>query len=426
MRRTMVGARVMGRRPNRRYPRRWPLFRIVDAVVGLIPAPRRVRGVLVLRGFGIGDAIIYREVIPAIAQAMGVTVEEVTLLGNESWRPAAAMLYPRLRLDWLDERRFERDPIYRLRLAARLRRRGYAAVVCSVRFRRPQISDSLITMIGAPARIVIMPEITDKTAGMFAHYLPRMTQIVPALADDAGTASQSGTVQVCRRRHEIEQQRHFVSVLAGRPMPLSLPRLRRPEGPNPLTGMLVPAAADGRLPPYVVLHVGASLELKRWPVESWARLAHRAAAAGYHAALIGGPSERHLVRDVAAAAAALDAGRASPLVLALVDTLDFEALARLLADSAAVVANDTGPGHLAIALGAPSVLVVGGGHYGAFMPYPPGLVPAHARFVSHPMPCFQCAWHCTVKRPEETTAPCIAQIGVERVWEALDELLLKR
>ncbi len=40
--------------------RRWWLFRPIDALVALWPAPRRRKGVLVVRMDGIGDMVMFR------------------------------------------------------------------------------------------------------------------------------------------------------------------------------------------------------------------------------------------------------------------------------------------------------------------------------------------------------------------------------
>ena len=53
---------------------------------------------------------------------------------------------------------------------------------------------------------------------------------------------------------------------------------------------------------------------------------------------------------------------------------------------------DTGPAHLALALGKPAVVVLGGGDYGRFFPY------GNARVVTHRMDCFHCHWECRYDR----------------------------
>jgi ADP-heptose:LPS heptosyltransferase len=98
----------------------------------------------------------------------------------------------------------------------------------------------------------------------------------------------------------------------------------------------------------------------------------------------------------------------------------------LMKSAAAVVSNDTGPAHLAIALGVPSVVVVGGGHFGSFVPYPADVTPSNARFVFHEMPCYHCFWRCPLRQTKSEAFPCIAAVDKGQVQAALDDLLAER
>jgi len=91
--------------------------------------------------------------------------------------------------------------------------------------------------------------------------------------------------------------------------------------------------------------------------------------------------------------------------------------------AAGVVTNDTGPAHLAIAVGTPTVVIVGGGHFGCFVPYPDGVAPATARFVHHPMDCYHCFWRCHLRENKTDTFPCVTAVGEQQVWDALEDLL---
>jgi len=95
------------------------------------------------------------------------------------------------------------------------------------------------------------------------------------------------------------------------------------------------------------------------------------------------------------------------------ETLDILGGARL------VIGNETGVIHLAAAARTPSVCVLGGGHYGVFLPYPEvGEVKgASPDTVSHPMDCFGCDWRCIFKTPRTRPAPCITNVSVDSVWE---------
>ena len=87
---------------------------------------------------------------------------------------------------------------------------------------------------------------------------------------------------------------------------------------------------------------------KSWPAASFAGLGRRAAAAGFSPLVVWGPGERALAEEVAAAAGG---------AVALAPPTSIPELAVLLSRCAAVVGGDTGPVHLAAALGVPTVAV---------------------------------------------------------------------
>jgi len=88
-----------------------------------------------------------------------------------------------------------------------------------------------------------------------------------------------------------------------------------------------------------------------------------------------------------------------------------------------VVSNDTGPAHLSIALGRPTVVIVGGGHFGSFVPYPDDVTPGEARFVYQEMECYHCFWRCHKRADKYQLFPCIGAIGKDQVWAACEALL---
>ncbi|MDQ1629912.1 MAG: hypothetical protein QOI54_3656 [Actinomycetota bacterium] len=95
---------------------------------------------------------------------------------------------------------------------------------------------------------------------------------------------------------------------------------------------------------YVVLHPGTSVAARAWPLRRWVETAAALAPAGVPVVVTGGAHERHLTRRVAAAGG-LDLGGRTTLP-ELADVLD---------RAAAVVVANTGPAHLAAAVGTPVV-----------------------------------------------------------------------
>jgi ADP-heptose:LPS heptosyltransferase len=121
-------------------------------------------------------------------------------------------------------------------------------------------------------------------------------------------------------------------------------------------GFALPPGDDGRLavrrplpetphePGYVVLHPGASVPARAWPAGHCAEAVEALADAGHHVLVTGGPAERELTAFVAGSRG-VDLGGATSLA----------EMAALLDGAAAVVVGNTGPAHLAAAVGTPVV-----------------------------------------------------------------------
>lgn len=100
-------------------------------------------------------------------------------------------------------------------------------------------------------------------------------------------------------------------------------------------------------PPRAVLHPGASDPRRRWPAERFAAVGDALCAAGAQVLVTGTGAERDLVGRVCA--------MMRRPARALVDTLSIGGLAALFTSCAVLVSNDTGPLHLADAVGAATV-----------------------------------------------------------------------
>jgi ADP-heptose:LPS heptosyltransferase len=100
----------------------------------------------------------------------------------------------------------------------------------------------------------------------------------------------------------------------------------------------------------VLIHPGASRETKRWPVENWARLGDALADRfGCIIAITGDRSEHSLAAHIAATMKTR--GRAQVLAgkMSLVE------LARTQSRALAFLSGDTGPYHLSVAVGCPTL-----------------------------------------------------------------------
>jgi ADP-heptose:LPS heptosyltransferase len=175
-------------------------------------------------------------------------------------------------------------------------------------------------------------------------------------------------------QHEVHRYLEIAGLVGAEPRGLE-PRLAVTAADR--------AEAAGALPddrrPLAVLHPGASDPRRRWPASSFAVVGDALARAGATVALSGVAAE-------AEAVAAVRARMAAP-ALDLCGRVSLGGLAGLLEHSAVLVSNDSGPLHLAAAVGAPTV--------GIFwtVNLANGAPPFRARhrpFVSHRLTCPEC------------------------------------
>ncbi|WP_369132410.1 glycosyltransferase family 9 protein [Modestobacter sp. I12A-02662] len=117
-----------------------------------------------------------------------------------------------------------------------------------------------------------------------------------------------------------------------------------PDGDDGRLAVRRPLPPAGRDPGYVVLHPGASVPARAWPAHRCAEAVEALADAGWEVLVTGGPGECELTAAVAGSRGT-DLGGATTLA----------EMAALLDGAAAVVVGNTGPAHLAAAVGTPVV-----------------------------------------------------------------------
>jgi ADP-heptose:LPS heptosyltransferase len=80
---------------------------------------------------------------------------------------------------------------------------------------------------------------------------------------------------------------------------------------------------------------------------------------------------------------------------------------------------------MAAAVGTPAVCILGGGHYGRFLPYQ--IEKRTTRplpiAVSYKMDCFGCNWKCAHAKEVKGAMPCVANISVSQVWDEVKKIL---
>lgn len=140
-------------------------------------------------------------------------------------------------------------------------------------------------------------------------------------------------------RSELAQRLHLLSPLLG--PPLLLPTFRRPRIPDSLRPLVEQVQAS----PHAVLVPGGRLGWRRIPPELFGVAGRALASLGRVVLVAWGPGEAELARAVVAAVPGAQ----------LAPPTDLDGLAALLAAARCTVCNNSGPMHLSVAVGAPTL-----------------------------------------------------------------------
>lgn len=140
-----------------------------------------------------------------------------------------------------------------------------------------------------------------------------------------------------------------VAGLAGVPTIISPPLRPLPEHQQSVESLL------NQRRPLLVLHPGATDPRRRWPASYFAEAAATIAQEGAQVLVVGDRSEKALAQEVAELAARQLTVQDKDAVRSVAGELEIGELAALLDAATVMLASDSGPRHLAQALGTPTV-----------------------------------------------------------------------
>lgn len=372
-----------------RFLRMW-LFLIGDSIACSNVKPENKEGLLIIRLDAIGDFIIWLDAAKEFRRCF--PDKRITLLANASWAELARLF------DYWDEvipvslKDLINKPLYRWGILRRVRRAGCDVVVQSQFSRVFLAGDSIVHASGARERI--------GSVGDMANIKPYQKHISDRWYTRLLPSDKNPMMELARNAE-------FISALIGKPVEpalSSIPKLLD------LPQALIPGKH------YFIVFPGASTIIRQWPVKKFAEVIGAIAELyGWLPVLCGAPSEKALCMDVAAVAATPCIDYSGKTTL--------PELVEVIRNARLLVGNETSAVHIAAAVGTPSVCILGGGHYGRFMPYPESLAGAKPIPVTHQMDCFNCNWRCVHTENREEPYSCVASVSVEDVLASVKSVL---
>ncbi|MBE9159305.1 glycosyltransferase family 9 protein [Nodosilinea sp. LEGE 06152] len=298
-------------------------------------------------------------------------------------------------------------------MLAELRRRRFdAAIIFTVYSQNPLPTATMAYLADIPLRLahcrenpyqLLTDHIPEPEPELSRHEVQRQLDLVASVGYTNPDSRLRLTVPT------LAQQR--ITTLLGElglsPQPTKTPRpARDPVGaqhavPLPIGGMQETNSDQ----PWIVIHPGASAPSRRYPPELFAQVARSLVQSGLTVLFTGTPPERDLVESIRDQ---MDAPSYS-----LVGLLDLKDLSALLAAAPLLLSNNTGPVHIAAAVGTPVVDL----YALTNLQHTPWQVPHQVLF--HDVPCRLCYKSIC---PEGHHA-CLRQVEPQAVVAAVLELL---
>ncbi len=266
--------------------------------------------------------------------------------------------------------------------------RGKAGTIARLLTRR---FDAIVNLHGGPTSLVYaMSARGTRIGGEHHQHTGLYSGTYPRPDGDVHTVE--STLQVFR----------WLGVRAG-----VAPALRYERHPE-AAGRIASRLSDSHLPPhapYVVVHPAAVMETKRWPADRFAALIAWLRTAGFRVVMTCGPGEDALVASIHQLA-----DKAIPL-----PGLSIPELAELIRGARCYIGNDSGPMHLATAVGTPTVAIWGSSSSVRWHPWG-----VEHRVVQNPFSCNPCpGYRCLVA----SSPLCIESVTIAQVERAVQELM---
>lgn len=166
--------------------------------------------------------------------------------------------------------------------------------------------------------------------------------------------------------------------------------------------------------PLLGIHAGCSTykghAARRWPIERFGRIAHRAYAEGFQPVVFGGPEEQSLRVSIQSVCPQVFFAHGNTI----------RETAALIARCQGFVSNDSGLAHIAAAVSVPVVMVTGATDHRGIAPYA-----GHGVAIASSLPCSPCFQ--VSRKPLQCThriqSACMQEVSVDRVWSAVESLM---
>ena len=354
-----------------------------------------LKTVLLIRQDSIGDFIIWLDTAKEYRKLFPSEKYKIVLIGNSLWLSLANSLPYWDTVIAIDSNKFKTISLYRWNMLNKIRSIGAEIAIQPTFSREFFHGDSLIRASRALQKVSSEGDLSN--LNKFKKLLADKwhTKLIPASKEHL---------------NEFERNTEFFSQLSGKRHFPIYPKLDLTE------------YHSSKEPPDSIFYIigpGTSSLLKDWSTNNFAKITEKIYLnTGWNGLICGSTKDYILGEQIIK--------KSNAPLKNLAGKTNLHELSLLLRQSKLTVCNDTGTAHISSAVNTPTLCILGGGHFGRFLPYP-NLKDdnKYLEVIFHEMDCFYCNWECIYPINDGDPAPCIANISVDDVWSKVNTLLQK-
>ncbi|MGY1489058.1 glycosyltransferase family 9 protein [Methylobacillus pratensis] len=318
---------------------------------------------------------------------------KITLFANAHWAEYAETLPYWDAVIAINPSLLSQTLLYRWSIMLKIWIHQYDIVINPTFYRSYLETEGLVNASNAPHRI-----------GWNCHPHPRLTQ-TEKIAADAWYTTLFTSLLPTPHVSEILRNAEFASLLIKKELPPAIHKLPKTTIPAIIPNL-----------DYCILFPGASWSGRRWPIENFVALGEKLQLHfGWTIVLCGTKDEKPLCDFIQE--------NISANVLNFAGKTSFIEFVELIRGAKMLVSNDTSAIHIAPAVDTASVCILGGGHYGMFLPYPAEINGIKPFAATKKMECYGCEWLCSFPRKIHEAVPCIRDITVDDVFNLVFKAL---
>lgn len=296
---------------------------------------------VILKMDAIGDYILFRNYIKEIAKSKKYNNYNITLVGNELWKPIAERLDSKWinNFIWIKPTKFQKDFNYRKQKVAKLQVTEYELLFHPTFSRDFYAAESINSFIRAKFKITVEGDNLNTTKWQKRKSNKHYNTVLANPKSEIFEFSKNAILI-----SDFLELSYFSKLSID-------------------TTLLEDVQINSKN--YILLFIGGGVEYRKWPKNNWIELINKILSINsYDIVLSGGPQDKE------AGEAIKEVFKAEDRVLNTCGETSLLQLMSVIKNANWMISNETSAPHIAVAIGTPVIVISNANHYGRFTPYP--------------------------------------------------------